>query len=88
MVRQGGEVGEVAEGLQHDAHHIDLLLLRDVRLGVGLQDGLGRLGVVPLRGMGDQVLNGVEKGVDRAVGEVCLRVDPGVDQVLPGLVCS
>ena len=85
MVRQGGEVGEVAEGLQHDAHHIDLLLLRDVRLGVGLQDGLGRLGVVPLRGMGDQVLNGVEKGVDRAVGEVCLRVDPGVDQVLPGL---
>ena len=35
--------------------------------------------------MGDQILNGVEKGVGRAVGEVCLRVDPGVDQVLPGL---
>ena len=73
------KIGQVAEGLQHDAHHGHLLVRRDVRIGERPQQGLG-LGPVIARGRGRKhVPHTVQKGVQTALGHKDLHVGPGVD---------
>ena len=79
---QNRQVGEVAEGLQHDAHDADLLLRGDVLVGEGRQQGLGVSLVVALRGCGEHLPEGVEEGVDTALGHKDLHIGPLVDEAV------
>ena len=82
-VQGGGAVlGEVVVGLQHDGEDRHPLVLGDVGVGVGGQDGLGPVGVVVLRrGVGGR-FHAVEEGVDEALGHVDLGGRPLVDEVV------
>ena len=53
------KVGQVAEGLQHNAHDGHLLVRRDVLVGKLRQHGLGRLGVIPRGRRGEHVPHAV-----------------------------
>ena len=55
---------QVGKGLQHDAHDVDLLLLRDIGVLVLGQKLGGILLGVTLRGIGQSVLDAVQKRVD------------------------
>ncbi len=81
----GGELGhpkpgEVVIGLQHDAHHVDLLALRDVGVGIAAQKLRGLLRPAARGGRIHGGGDAVEKGIEKAPGQILLGGGPAVDQ--------
>ena len=87
-IRQHGIVRQVAERLEHDAHHRDLFPLRDVRRFVLRKRRARLLLAVALRRVWEHFLHAVNKGIHRSLGNVDLHVRPRVDKaVIGGPVC-
>ena len=81
---QGRKICEVTEGLQHDPHHADLLVLRDRLLGIALQSGGSHRLLIALRRHREHILHAVQEGIQDAVGDKDLGIRPGIDQLRPG----
>ena len=84
LLRQGGEVGQVTEGLQHHPDHVDPAVRRDVLVWIPGEQGGGLLRVVVLRRGGEHVLHAVQKGVEAAPGDKDLHIRPGGDMGVVG----
>ena len=80
------KLGEVGEGLQHDAHKVHLFVLRDGGVLILGQPPLRLPLVIALRGAGEGVLHAVQKGVEQAPGHILLGDRPLVDMLLVGVV--
>ena len=81
LAGQNLKIGEVAEGLQHDSHNRYLLTLRDAAVGVCVHLGGGLGLAVAGGGRGEHILEGVQEGIDTALGYKDLHVGPRVDKL-------
>ena len=77
-----GKLGQIVEALKHDRHNIDLLVFRDVGIGVRLEHSLC-VGILVAFGLTlDRVRQTVQEGIDKALGQIDLGGRPLVDIVL------
>ena len=72
-------LGEINVGLPHQSNDMDPLVLRDVRVLVGVQQ-LHRLGFMVAGGRHfHKIADTVEKWVEKTVGDIVLRGAPAVE---------
>ena len=74
------KAGEVVVRLQHDGDHVDPLVRGDRLVGAGVERGLRAARVIAVGRGVERVLDGVQKRVDKALGDELVVLGIGVDE--------